>query len=328
MLHEISKTESHRYKYTIVFTSLSKPEVSIEKTISSETPIDHRQLHAIANDTKARLTGKYNIKIITSERDNEKMVFNTRKDTPLRIDKCYYSRNGGKVVVKKIVSIQNNRITYKRIYGRPAKLLNSVGECSIITFRNWMNGEIGEDVDFSSIEGATIYPTYLVYNTKGIPIFRCFQRRARFYLKRNFAIEIGNCELQLTEKGAKTEEMLIKRYGDLSHLPFFMAVKNDKCVVCGSNKSLTSHHIIPKRLKNTLPIQMRKELSNVLYICSSCHERYERHIEKQGDFIMEDPESFVIAWRDDFINTMNPKYLPAGWDIFVQNYNHKKINAA
>jgi hypothetical protein len=54
-------------------------------------------------------------------------------------------------------------------------------------------------------------------------------------------------------------------------------------------------------------------LSNVLFVCLACHERYEQTPEPELN--VTDWREYVYAWKDHFIRVMQPKFLPAGWDI-------------
>ena len=83
--------------------------------------------------------------------------------------------------------------------------------------------------------------------------------------------------------------------------------------------NLTRHHVVPQRHKKNLPEEIRCCMSNVLFVCDSCHQDYERISEQEPLDKIKDPVAIVYAWRDHFINTMQPRFLPEGWDIFTIN---------
>ena len=97
------------------------------------------------------------------------------------------------------------------------------------------------DTDYHRLDGAKLHGTYLVQNVAGEPIFRCSAKRARFYLKKGYAVSVGEGTLRFTDD--TTEKKLAHLYdGKLS--PFFLEVKNDRCVVCGKDHNLTRHHVV------------------------------------------------------------------------------------
>ena len=85
------------------------------------------------------------------------------------------------------------------------------------------------------------------------------------------------------------------------------------CVCCGRSDRLSRHHVVPKRHKRKVPLPWRNCLSNVLFVCLECHEKYEQTPEPAPD--ATDWRKYVYAWKDHFIRVMQPKFLPKGWDI-------------
>ena len=244
------------------------------------------------------------------------MLYNCNKDVLIQEGQCYWHKSQGKVIVRKILSIKDKHIEYKRVYGPPTKLLNKTGICSFATFRQWLDGSVVENADFSILEGANIQPTFIAENSEGKPLFRCSESRAKFYLRRGFADLINKETIRFNHTGKQTENVLASLYGDTGKLPFFMAVKNDKCVVCGKQFPMTRHHVVPKRHKKKLPDWVKSCISNVLFVCSDCHTKYERQSELEPNEFITDPVEIVKAWRDHFIKTMKPQFIPEGWDIF------------
>jgi hypothetical protein len=101
---------------------------------------------------------------------------------------------------------------------------------------------------------------------------------------------------------------------------FFMEVKNDRCAVCGATTDLTRHHIVPKRHKRKLPQPWRSCLSNVLFVCSTCHRKYEESPEPDV-ILTADWQAYARAWKSHFLTVLNPQFIPAGWDIIsVRNF--------
>jgi len=101
-------------------------------------------------------------------------------------------------------------------------------------------------------------------------MFRCLEKRANWYLKRNLATVISNdplsIKLTFTPKG-KGESM------DVLKLE-----RKNKCVVCGTEDLdvLTKHHLVPFVYRQHFP-EKRKAHSSlfVVPICRDCHYQYE-----------------------------------------------------
>ncbi len=240
---------------------------------------------------------------------------------------------------------------------------------------------------------ASPYSNYKVLDKDGELIFRCNAKKVNWYLDRNLAKPIDEKTVQLvfSTKG-------IGHKGD----EFYLQDKENQCVVCGSKKELTRHHIVPKCYRKFFPENLKTHTSyDIVVLCGPCHELYEESAEllkyklseefnapvigtggrtnhslhkmvrfallllKKGDLIplkrieeitsrlkeffqkdeiteqdlveiskadylnregykyhgelvikqVEDLEEFVKRWRNHFISTMKPKFLPAGWDI-------------
>jgi hypothetical protein len=139
---------------------------------------------------------------------------------------------------------------------------------------------------------------------------RCSGKRADFYLRKGYVRPVSEGVLQFTDD--TTEKTLRELYfGDFS--AFFLAVKNDRCVCCGRPDRLTRHHVVPRRHVKKVPLPWRNCLSNVLFVCLECHERYEQAAEP--DPAAADWKAYAYAWKDHFITVMAPAFLPQGWDI-------------
>lgn len=152
-----------------------------------------------------------------------------------------------------------------------------------------------------------------VYNKSNKHIFTCSSKQARHYLRKGYARFEDNNKIIMLDNS--TENRLISLYGSLDN-PFLLSKKNHQCVVCGIKQDLTKHHVIPKRHIKKIKKSIRQSLSNTICICRHCHNKYE-------DLSSHEPIDFngysleyVYQWKDHFINSMNPKFLPIGWDIF------------
>lgn len=226
-----------------------------------------------------------------------------------QVGQSYYRRtNCGVVNVRRVTSVEGDTVYFESVYG-PAVKYGKTGVCKLTNFtrtgrKEWL--PLSPGVDPESLCGVKIWDTVVCMGVDGNPIFRCTEPRAQRYLKKGHAVE---CEGGIRLVDDTTERRLKELYGDLDH-PYFMVVKNRRCVVCGKDRHLTEHHVVPRRHKKKLSLHLRKCLSNILYICDTCHKEYER-IEEPSE--VTDP----YVWMDHFVTSMNPQFLPVGWSIIT-----------
>ena len=212
-------------------------------------------------------------------------------------------------LVRRVRAVENAKVHYEVLHGPASCRRKPFGSCNVRSFVQHAQ-QIEEQPDYSHLDGAKQFDTFLVLSTQGEPLLRCSQKRAAFYLKKGFARLVQDGVLQFTD--ATTEKTLADLYlGEFSQ--FFLAVKNDACVCCGRGDRLSRHHVVPKRHKKKVPLPWRNCLSNVLFVCLDCHEKYEQTSEP--DLAAADWREYVYAWKKHFLRVMRPKFLPAGWDI-------------
>jgi len=212
-------------------------------------------------------------------------------------------------LVRRVRAVIDGKVHYVVVHGPASLRRKPLGACTIRSFVQHAR-QIEEHADYSHLDGARQFVTFLVLSTAGEPLLRCSEKRADFYLKKGFARPVSVGVLQFTDD--TTEKTLQKLYnGEFSQ--FFLAVKNDACVCCGRGDRLTRHHVVPQRHKTNVAMPLRHCLSNVLFVCLACHTRYEQTPEPDPD--ATDWRQYVYAWKDHFVHVMQPKFLPAGWDI-------------
>lgn len=113
------------------------------------------------------------------------------------------------------------------------------------------------------------YGNYKVLNRDGELMFRCDDRKANWYLKRNLAKIVSNNTVQLL-----FETKGCGHVGD----EFFLQEKLNCCCVCGSHDHLTKHHVVPKGYRKFFPEELKSHSSyDVVVLCIQCHETYEEH---------------------------------------------------
>lgn len=134
-----------------------------------------------------------------------------------------------------------------------------------------MREKVNNDLaSFYSAAKSPIYGNCEVFNPKGELIFRCLERRAKWYLNRNLATVIKHSPLRIqltfTPKGNGNKDD-----------EFSLALKFNKCVCCGTKENLTRHHIIPRCYKKHIPLNLKiRDSHDVVVLCINCHINYER----------------------------------------------------
>jgi hypothetical protein len=214
----------------------------------------------------------------------------------IEVGKLYYKKKGSRATVRLVTLLENDKVHYQVMYG-PALKKHQTGCTTKKGFTRWACGLYTGDGDFQKLDGAKI---------NGVPEFRCGQKRANFYLKKGYARRINDSTIRLNSP------VTVERFHQLYEIlnPFFMAVKNDKCVVCGCDAPLTRHHVVPRRVLKLIPNKIKRRMSNILFVCVKCHTKY-----NENDITTE--ESDPRVWLSHFIKVMNPKFMPEGWDIFM-----------
>lgn len=234
-----------------------------------------------------------------------------------QVGQVYARRRNGKAEVIRVTAVDGEWAEFCFLHGPTRSLRAGGGRCKLKNFAaaGWQPTD--ERGDYAHLDGATKFSTYVVLDTKGEPILRCSAKRAAFYLRKGFAKELSAGVLQFTDP--QTEERLRVLYlGGFTE--FFMEVKNDLCVACGATCDLTRHHVVPKRHKRKLPQPWRSCLSNVLFVCGACHRKYEEAPEPEVP-LTDDWQAFARAWKEHFFAVLQPRFVPAGWDIIsVRNF--------
>jgi len=121
---------------------------------------------------------------------------------------------------------------------------------------------------FNVNDDRKIYGNWEVYSPDDILMFRCDLKKANWYLKRHLAteIEVGKIKLNFTPKGLGNHQK-----------PFGLSLMKNVCVVCGTEKFLTRHHVVPISYRKYFPLEIKSHnFHDVLSMCVDCHDSYER----------------------------------------------------
>jgi len=112
-----------------------------------------------------------------------------------------------------------------------------------------------------------IYGNYQVLSPDGLLMFRCNEKKAKWYLNRNLA-DIHDdkiIKLNFTPNGLGNYH---KNYG--------LVEMENKCVVCGTENYLTRHHIVPFCYRKHFPLDIKSHnFHDIVLLCVDCHVNYE-----------------------------------------------------
>lgn len=124
-----------------------------------------------------------------------------------------------------------------------------------------------------------IYDNWVMQAPDGTVMCRCGKDRAEWYIERGLAKLLDENVIQLT--------FTPNGLGNAGS-EFYTAFKENKCVVCGSEKELTLHHVVPRMYRKYFPIEMKANRSiDVLILCIECHESYEHHSQERSQQLLK-----------------------------------------
>jgi len=121
----------------------------------------------------------------------------------------------------------------------------------------------------SYIPNKVLYSQILMLNPDGLPMCYIDEKRFKWYMKRNLA--------EVVEKNPLTIRLKFQPSGNgKSHNLYYLTKIKNKCVVCGTNKNLTKHHIVPYLYRKFFPDEYKEHNSyDVVLMCRGCHDEYE-----------------------------------------------------
>lgn len=122
-----------------------------------------------------------------------------------------------------------------------------------------------------SVATKIIYENCIVYHPCGEIMFRCNSKRIKWYLKKGLAEKVSDGPLSIkllfTPKG-------MGNAGNKNN--FGIDIIENICVNCGSDKSLTRHHVVPKCYRKHLPEDYKShKFHDIVILCFNCHQSYE-----------------------------------------------------
>jgi exonuclease 3'-5' domain-containing protein 2 len=144
----------------------------------------------------------------------------------------------------------------------------------------------------------TIYSNHILQAPDGTPISRIGSDRSEWYVERGLAKVVRQFPFRLTSRFpfiAKKECPYTIR---LTFEPagrghegdsYYMANKENRCVVCGREDNINKHHVVPRLYRKQMPERYKDRTSHdVVILCVDCHTRYETEANKRKRQIAKD----------------------------------------
>lgn len=112
-----------------------------------------------------------------------------------------------------------------------------------------------------------IYESFSMYSPEGEFMCYCNKKKANWYVNKNLASWLDEKKFQLIfEPNGKGK----------ADNPYYTQEIKNCCVVCGSEKELNKHHVVPYVFRSRLPLEYKESNHHdVLATCIDCHEIYE-----------------------------------------------------
>lgn len=119
-----------------------------------------------------------------------------------------------------------------------------------------------------------IYGNYAVQNIDGKEIFNCDAIKILWYLNRGL-VDIVSVEPPIVRLNFPANGE--GHYQD----QYYLSPKINRCVVCGTDKTLSRHHVVPYCFRKHMPDEIKSHsYHDVLLLCLDCHDSYERFADK------------------------------------------------
>ena len=129
---------------------------------------------------------------------------------------------------------------------------------------------------------SVLYGNYHMQSPTGEEMFHTNAGRVLWYLTRDLIEIVGFNPPTLRFKN-KTNGP-----GHIND-DYYLTEKINQCVVCGCNKHLTRHHVVPKTYRIHFPMNVKgHSYHDILLVCSKCHRNYESEASKLKLQIMEE----------------------------------------
>src|SRR5437763_3643541 len=102
---------------------------------------------------------------------------------PVEPGQVWLRQRGSAAVVRRVRAVAGGTVHYEVLHGPASLRRNRLGACSLRSFLRHAR-QIEERADYSHLDGARRFDTFLVLATGGGPLLRCGRKRANFSLRK------------------------------------------------------------------------------------------------------------------------------------------------
>lgn len=114
-----------------------------------------------------------------------------------------------------------------------------------------------------------LYGNCKVYSPSGIFMFRCSNKKVRWYLNKDLAKKIDE---------DNAIQLLFEPNGLGHHNDSYgLQEMTNQCVCCGVGENLSRHHIVPYEYRKNMPLSFKSNSPHdVIMMCHKHHKKYEK----------------------------------------------------
>ncbi|KAI8082229.1 hypothetical protein BDF21DRAFT_444173 [Thamnidium elegans] len=163
-----------------------------------------------------------------------------------------------------------------------------------------------KEVVMPSKKSNIIYENWKVYSKAHKLMFRCNEKKAQWYLKRELAT--------LLPKETRSIKLTFEAKGDGHKKGDYMVEdRSNICVSCGGDQYLTIHHVVPEMYRHWMPLAVKSKSSrDLLLLCKHCHNGY---------------EDKAMKFKKQCVNRFNIPLEGHGW-VYLPHYKVAKKAAS
>ncbi|KAL7317493.1 hypothetical protein PS15m_003847 [Mucor circinelloides] len=162
-------------------------------------------------------------------------------------------------------------------------------------------------VSMPSKKSNIIYENWRVYSKHHKLMFRCNEKKARWYLEKELA--------SVLPKEERAIKLNFEAKGDgHKHGDYMIEDRSNICVSCGGDKYLTMHHVVPEMYRHWMPLVVKSKSSrDLLLLCKHCHDDYEQK---------------AMSFKKAGVKRFNIPLEGSGWCTYPEYKNAKKAASA
>ena len=139
----------------------------------------------------------------------------------------------------------------------------------VSTKNEWADNMMSRVRKSSEVLSGAPYANIRVQRKDGNEIFHCSYKKALWYMNR------GKVDIVSQDPPTLRLNFECNGEGNLNDV-YYLTPKKNICVVCGSKKRLTKHHILPVMFRKYMQDSIKNhKYLDILPVCHKCHKTYE-----------------------------------------------------